>query len=120
MNAQSFLVISAGPIGLSPMTDSSDSSRPPNLTAYPPKFFLPAIRHLRRGFAPVSAALLSHPTRAQTKLSVRREAVSGNRATSERGGPDMAPQSLPALGPPGRSRDGPRYPDSLLVRDEPS
>src|SRR5216117_867497 len=31
------------------------------------------------------------------------------------GGPDMAPQTPQALGPPRRSRDGPRYPDRLLT-----
>src|SRR2546421_328389 len=71
MKVQSFFVISAGPIGFPPMIDSSDSVRPPNFTAYPPKFFLPAIHHLRRGFARISAALQSHSWSPKTKFYVR-------------------------------------------------
>src|SRR5207248_1668531 len=70
MKAQSFFVISAGPIGFPPMIDSSDSVRPPNFTAYPPQVFLPAIHHLRLGFARISAALQSHSPSPKTKFYV--------------------------------------------------
>src|SRR5206468_2926413 len=43
-----------------------------------------------------------------------REVDHGRLLTGVMGGPDMAPQTPQALGPPRRSRDGPRYPDRLL------